>query len=181
MTGIIKRMVAHKRIAEAEQLDRQRFLAEAKGDPGPQGDPGPKGPKGDKGEPGKDGGIIVISRGGGSSGTDLATLTPGNTNTEPTGLVVFQGGKAVNLPWPAFIQTIAGAIDMGAEMARRTDFIGESLVYRGEAVPGSLESAPVWRIKRITFGADGDITETFAGGNANADKVWNDRAVLEYN
>lgn len=202
MSAIIKNMVLTKRVREAEQQDRTRFLAQAKGDPGPQGDTGPAPKhewqgtklrfqkpdgkwgkltdlKGDAGKDGTAGRTVVVARGG-SSGTDLASLTPGNTNAEPTGLVVFQGGKAVNLPWPAFIQTIAGAVDVGTEMARRTDFVGEILMYRGEAAPGTAETAAAWRIKRVMFSPDGDITETFASGNADFINAWSDRATLEY-
>lgn len=73
---------------------------------------------------------------------------------------------------------------MGAEMSRRADFVGDSTLYRGEAVPGADESAAVWRIKCVDFisGPDGktDINEKWAGGTAAFDKVWNDRTSLEY-
>ena len=62
----------------------------------------------------------------------------------------------------------------------RVDFIDDYLLYKGEAVPGSAASAAAWRIKRITIGIDGDITEEWAGGNANFDKVWNNRLALSY-
>ena len=73
---------------------------------------------------------------------------------------------------------------MGVELSRRSDFVGDTAIYRGEAAPGASESAAVWRIKRIDFvsGGDGkqDVNEKWAGGNANYDKVWADRASLEY-
>lgn len=204
MSAVIQNLLLRKRQKEVDALDRKRFLAEAKGetgDTGPQGDTGPmpahqwqgtklrfQQPDGQwgkavdlKGAPGKDvdNRTVILSRGG-SAGTDLASLTPGNDSAEPTGIVVFQGGKAVNLPWPAFITSIAGAVDMGVEMSRRTDFVGESLLYRGDAAPGANEGSPVWRIKRIEFGADGDITEKWAGGNADFTNAWSARASLEY-
>ncbi|RAU20067.1 hypothetical protein CU669_20390 [Paramagnetospirillum kuznetsovii] len=67
-----------------------------------------------------------------------------------------------------------------AAMAVRLDFIDESTFYRGEAVPGTAESAAGWRIKLVTFGADGDVTEQWAGGTAAYDKVWADRLTLIY-
>jgi hypothetical protein len=176
-----------------------------KGDPGEKGEPGEKGDTGPapahewqgtalrfkkpdgkwgkavdlKGEKGSNGGIIV--RGGGSSsGGGMADLIPGNPNLAPTGIAIVQAGQWVNLPWEAFLQTIAGAIDMGAELSRRSDFVGETIIYRGEAAPGAAESAAVWRIKRIEFGTDGDVTEQWASGNANFDKVWADRTGLAY-
>lgn len=202
MSAIIKNMVLAKRVREAEQQDRTRFLAQAKGD---QGEPGPAGPapahewqgtklrfqKPDgkwgkltdlKGAPGKDGttGRTVVVARGGSSGGGVGSLLPGASNVEPTGIAVVQAGQWVNLSWPAFIQTIAGAVDVGTEMARRTDFVGETLMYRGEAAPGTAETAAAWRIKRVTFAPDGDITETFASGNADFVNAWDDRAALEY-
>lgn len=137
--------------------------------------------KGDKGE---GGGTVVIHRAGGSSGASMADLLPGNANLAPTGIAVVQAGQWVNLPWEAFIQTIAGAVDMGVELTRRSDFVGENIIYRGEAAPGAAESAAVWRIKRIEFviGVDGksDITEKWAGGNADFVNAWADHTTLGY-
>lgn len=120
--------------------------------------------------------------GGGSGGrTDLGTLGPGASGIEPAGLAVLQGDAWVQLPWTAFINMIDGALGMGeTAMSRRVDFVGESLLYRGEAAPGADESAPVWRIKRITFGTDGDVTETWADGAADFEHAWTQRAVLAY-
>lgn len=136
-----------------------------------------KGPKGDGG------GTVVIRGGGGSSG-GMSSLVPGAPEVEPTGIAVVQAGQWVNLSWPAFIQTIAGAIDMASEFSRRSDFVGDTIIYRGEAVPGASDSAPVWRIKRIEFitGGDGkqDIDEKWAGGSAAFANVWDDRATLGY-
>jgi hypothetical protein len=203
MSAVTQNILLRRRHRQEELQDRAAFLATAKGD---KGDTGPmpahewKGtalrfeqPNGTwgkfvdlKGATGKDGNAgrtVVISRGG-SSGGGVGSLLPGAPNVEPTGIAVVQGGQWVNLAWPTFIQAIAGAVDVGVEMARRTDFVGESMMYRGEAAPGSLESAPVWRVKRIEFltGADGkqDIDEKWAGGNSNFDKTWVDRASLEY-
>lgn len=132
--------------------------------------------KGDKGEEGR-GGVVVVG-GGRSSG--IGSLLPGSPSVEPAGLAVIQGGQWVNLPWSAFISSVAGAVDMGVEMARRTDFVGETIVYRGEAAPGSAESAPAWRIKRIEFAPDGDVSETWANGAADFAHAWSDRGTLIY-
>lgn len=64
--------------------------------------------------------------------------------------------------------------------AKRTDFATESLIYRGEAAVGSATSASVWRIRRLTLAADDDVTEEWAGGTAEFDKIWDDRASLTY-
>lgn len=64
--------------------------------------------------------------------------------------------------------------------ARRIDFITDNLIYRGEAKPGSSDDSPVWRIYRIVISADGDVSESWANGNANFDKAWTDRLTLNY-
>jgi hypothetical protein len=53
------------------------------------------------------------------------------------------------------------------------------LIYRGEATPGSLESAAVWRIQRIDI-VGTDFTILYADGNNNFDNIWNNRATLSY-
>lgn len=190
MSALIRQAVLAKRqlAAEAEKraLKEREFLAKAKGDkgdPGPAGKDGKPGPKGDKGDPGpkgKDGkeGAIVLIRGGGGSGVNLSSLLPGNSTTEPAGIPVLQGGKWVNLPWSAFL-ALVGTVESG-DHARRDDFVGESIIYRGAAAPGSLESDPVWKIKRIEFATDGDVTTLYAGGTAEFVHAWTDRSTLNY-
>jgi hypothetical protein len=64
--------------------------------------------------------------------------------------------------------------------AKRIDFITENELYRAEAAVGTLDSSPAWRIRKIVIGADNDVTETWAGGSALYDKVWNDRLSYTY-
>lgn len=53
------------------------------------------------------------------------------------------------------------------------------VTYVGEALPGTAESAPAWRIKKITeTGSDIDIE--WADGAATFTKVWDDRLSLSY-
>lgn len=63
----------------------------------------------------------------------------------------------------------------------RYDFIGNTMVYRGEAAVGSLNSGAFWRIRRITMATDGDATTEWANGNANFTNVWDNRLSLSYN
>ena len=62
-----------------------------------------------------------------------------------------------------------------AVYAKRVDFVSDNLLYRGEAAVGSADSEAVWRIRKIVIAGDGDITETWAGGNAAFDKSWDNR------
>lgn len=62
---------------------------------------------------------------------------------------------------------------------RRSDDRGGGVVYRGEAQPGSSETAPVWRISRITVTND-SASEVFANGSAEFLRVWADRDTYVY-
>lgn len=64
--------------------------------------------------------------------------------------------------------------------ARQTDFATETLIYKGEAEAGSSFSQPVWRIRKLVLSEDGDVSETWADGNANFDNTWDNRASLIY-
>lgn len=64
--------------------------------------------------------------------------------------------------------------------SKRVDFITDSILYRGEAAVGSTEGSAVWRIRKITLGVDGDVTEIWASGNSNFDKQWTLRASYSY-
>lgn len=63
--------------------------------------------------------------------------------------------------------------------AKRVDAVGDSVIYRGEAVPGSADSDPVWRISRITLTGD-DLVEEWAAGTAAFVHVWLAREGYEY-
>lgn len=65
--------------------------------------------------------------------------------------------------------------------SKRIDFINDNLLYRGEATPGSTESASVWRIRQISISSvDSDIVEKWASGNAAFINSWSDRLSLSY-
>lgn len=63
--------------------------------------------------------------------------------------------------------------------AKQIDFVGETVIYKGEALPGSLTSASVWRVRKLTLTGD-DVAETWADGDSNFDNVWDDRVSLSY-
>lgn len=72
-----------------------------------------------------------------------------------------------------------GQSDEETMYSKRLDVVTDSLMYRGEAVPGASETAAVWRIRRISIAIDGDISEQWVGSAAFA-YCWSDRASLEY-
>jgi len=70
--------------------------------------------------------------------------------------------------------------DSEVPYAKRTDFEGDTVIYKGEAAVGSLDADPVWRIRKLTIATDGDVKEEWAGSSASFNKVWSDRASLLY-
>ena len=67
-----------------------------------------------------------------------------------------------------------------AVFSKRVDFIGDTLMYKGEAIAGTPESSPLWRISRIDLANDGDVSETWAEGAANFNKIWTSRLSYSY-
>ena len=63
--------------------------------------------------------------------------------------------------------------------ALRIDEVSDSITYQGYAEAGTLESAPLWAMRKIL--KSGTVTSTtWADGNINYDNIWNDRADLDY-
>lgn len=83
---------------------------------------------------------------------------------------------------PHITTLVAPQVKLEEEMAyaKRTDFVADDLIYRGEAAPGTPEASPRWRIRRLTIGVDGDVTEEWAAGNAEFTQVWADHLTLTY-
>lgn len=61
----------------------------------------------------------------------------------------------------------------------RVDVPVAGTTYEGYALPGTLNGTPAWKIKRIVV-AGALTTTTYASGNSNFDKVWDDRATYTY-
>lgn len=52
--------------------------------------------------------------------------------------------------------------------------------YIGEAVPGSKDAKPVWRIHKRTYEANRLTKIAWANFNAGYDKIWDDRTTYDY-
>lgn len=74
----------------------------------------------------------------------------------------------------------AGIAEEDVVYSKRIDFISDDVLYKGEAPVGSSESSPVWRVRRITVGVDGDVTEVWAGGSAEFVNAWTGRTGFSY-
>lgn len=71
--------------------------------------------------------------------------------------------------------------DEEAMYATRVDFQGDTLLYRGEALPGTADNVTGWRIRRITISdIDSDVATTWANGTDDFDKIWNNRFSYTY-
>lgn len=65
------------------------------------------------------------------------------------------------------------------QTAMQYDYIDATTSYRGEAVPGSLTSDPLWRVQRITITGD-DLVIEWADGSSDFTQIWDDRLSLTY-
>lgn len=61
------------------------------------------------------------------------------------------------------------------------DFVGDTVIYKGWAVPGTAFSDATWRIQKIEFvGVDEDVRKRWANDDAGFSHVWDNRASLTY-
>lgn len=93
----------------------------------------------------------------------------------------FQVQEVTETVQPQFSEVIVQVVeDSSMPYAKRIDFIDDDNFYRGQAIPGTLESAAAWRISKVSIAVDGDTTTLWAAGNATFDKVWDDHLTLGY-
>lgn len=112
----------------------------------------------------------------------ISTITPANETNTVTLVsesnILIEGDSSTLVVSPGS-QGPPGISEENMVYAKQTDFVGEDVIYKGEADPGSPTSSPVWRIHKLVILND-DVSETWAGGNANFDKIWDNRASLLY-
>lgn len=58
------------------------------------------------------------------------------------------------------------------------DEASSTITYVGEAEPGTSAASALWRIKRLD--STSGLLVTWADGDSDFDKVWNDRATYSY-
>lgn len=104
----------------------------------------------------------------GYASSDDIKLTGGTANQ----VLVKQTGTDYDYQWEDLI--------IDPSYTKLIDDTVSGIMYLGEAVPNSLESAPAWRIKKIIFDAAGNVDAVrFAAGGAFT-QIWNNRASLVY-
>lgn len=64
-------------------------------------------------------------------------------------------------------------------LAKRVDIADDTLIYKGEAVVGSLTEDSVWRISRTSIIGELVLVE-WSQGRASFENIWDDRHTLEY-
>ncbi len=113
-------------------------------------------------------------RGGASVKDTYGSISLNGTNLEFKKLGAMGPDTTVDL------SSLAGGGEVS--QAQRVDEVGD-VMYIGTAVPGTIESAALCPIKRLTFittGADTDIDTEWADGASTADQIWDDRLGLSY-
>lgn len=70
----------------------------------------------------------------------------------------------------------------GINYDKRSEVTTPNVVYRAEALPGSSETAPVWRICRINivYGNPTLVTKTYPDGNKSYNRQWSARSTYNY-
>lgn len=154
------------------------FVGE-KGDKGDTGLTGPSGATvvGKDGKDGKDGkagksgiqGIGVVSAEVTFDNHLVLTLSDGNE---------IDAGQINIENKTSYVTQIKG--EDVVSYSTRYDQVSTTLAYKGEAIIGASEAAPLWRIQKLVFGVDGDVTITWASGTTDFRFNWTDRATLTY-
>jgi len=89
-------------------------------------------------------------------------------------------GSTITVSGDIVTNTDTGGGAAEVEYATRIDEVSSLLIYKAEATPGSADASAVWRISRLTFAADGDVTIEWAGGTSAFDKIWDNHLGLSY-
>jgi hypothetical protein len=103
--------------------------------------------------------------GGGGGGGDV------NVTNWPLSQTVDDGGGSLTVDGSITVEKTEG-------MALRLDEASATVMYIGDAVPGSVETATVWRIKKMDTSSGTSIT--WAGGAGTFINRWDQRASLTY-
>jgi hypothetical protein len=132
---------------------------------------GPQGPAGTDGTDGVDGNQILVGAGAPGSGIgndddQYIDSDSGDIYTKVAGTWNLQGN--------------IGEVAQTSRIDQVDPDATPEIIYRGRALPGTLESVAAWRIERITIAADGDVETLFADGDDLFNNIWTNRASLSY-
>jgi len=108
-----------------------------------------------------------------ASGGNVGTATEAKQDAEITLL------NTVNTSVLALNSLVSSNFDKIFYEPSMVDDTGANLVYKGFAVPGAIETNPVWAIERVQI-VNGVEVHTWADGDKLFDNVWHDREGLIY-
>lgn len=108
------------------------------------------------------------------TGFDSVEMTVESVTITATGdiEVDYQVVSRIN-PYPAIV-----TLDLSNVEALRSVVSGDTTTI-GYALPGTLNAESKWKIKQVVV-SGGVTTITYAEGNGNFDKIWDDRATYTY-
>lgn len=68
------------------------------------------------------------------------------------------------------------------QLTQLLDYVGgQQPIYIGEALQGSSSSASAWRIKKLTYDGNGNVTELkWSPKSLNFGDIWDNRAGYSY-
>ena len=94
--------------------------------------------------------------------------------------LVLINGQIQELPLGDTVAGSSGGTGEELMYSKRVDTVSATEMYKGEAAVGANEASATWRICKIVFGVDGDVTMTWADGTDAFSKVWANRLIYTY-
>lgn len=107
--------------------------------------------------------------------TDLLELATDDFGNGTPTLVLNDGAN--DIP-PGRVEEFMSKIDQDFPQKAARDSGNSSVVYVGRSEPNALTSDASWQIYRVNISSPSN--RVYAGGNANFDKIWDDRETLSY-
>jgi len=121
---------------------------------------------------------ITVTGGGQTKNLFLDLRNKTNAQTSPTinNQVELRtaGNQLISLENPFIVQ------NSERPLSQNIAYSGTNPVYIGEASPGMISSEAKWRIKKLLYSGSQVIGTVWANGNAEFDKVWDDRTSYSY-
>jgi hypothetical protein len=77
------------------------------------------------------------------------------------------------------IEVVGNLSTASSQFSTLIDEASSSVIYIGEAVPGSATSAALWLIKKINI-TGGFVSILCANGSSDYNQIWDDRSSLTY-
>jgi hypothetical protein len=120
----------------------------------------------------------ISNAGPGSGEVNLRYLDDIDRSSIQDGYVLSYSAAAKKF---VFVEGVPGTGGGEANIyAVEADFFSDVIIYKGEAIPGSLPSSPVWRICKVVSNGDDTVTKTWVDGSTAFNKVWDMHLFYDY-